>query len=111
MVATDLSATHPPEAQKPPKVGYQRQLSVEGILAQQPTLVMADESAGPPPVLEQLRSAGVPVVIIAENRTLKGAGAKIRAVAAAVGLPQEGERLATKVNREIAAGSLARRRP
>lgn len=102
VVATDTSATFPAEVKALPKVGYQRTLSAEGILSQRPTVVLGDESAGPPAVLEQIQAAGTPVVALATARTLEAPAAKVRAVAAALGVDADGERLATKVDAEIA---------
>ncbi len=103
VVATDVSATYPPEAAARPKIGYQRTLSAEGILSQQPTLVLADTNAGPPEVLAQVHDAGVPVVVTEVDTSMDGPAAKIRAVAAALGVPQRGEALATEVEAQIAA--------
>jgi len=103
VIATDTSVTYPPEAQKAPKIGYMRTLAAEGLLAQKPTLLIGGESAGPPEVLEQLRSAGVPVVIIASPTTLAAPGQKIRAVAAALGVPTAGEQLTSTTQAEIDA--------
>ncbi len=103
VIATDTSVTYPPEAQAAPKIGYMRTLAAEGILAQKPTLLIGGESAGPPAVLEQLRGAGIPVVIVASPTTLDAPAQKIRAVAAAMGVPAEGERLAGKTQAEIDA--------
>ncbi|HEY8599366.1 MAG TPA: ABC transporter substrate-binding protein, partial [Thermomicrobiales bacterium] len=103
VIATDTSVTYPPEAQKAPKIGYMRTLAAEGILAQKPTLLIGGESAGPPEVLEQLRGAGVPVVIIASPTTLEAPGQKIRAVAGALGVPAAGEQLASATQAEIDA--------
>lgn len=103
VVATDTSATYPEAAKQAPKIGYMRTLSAEGILAQRPTVVIGGESAGPPAVLEQLRGAGVPVVIVATPSTLTAPAQKIREVAAALGVPDVGERLATQIQQEIAA--------
>lgn len=102
VVATDTSATFPAEAKALPKVGYQRTLSAEGILSQRPTVVLGDESAGPPAVLEQIHAAGTPVVALATAKTLEAPAAKVRAVAAALGVGADGERLAAKVDAEIA---------
>jgi iron complex transport system substrate-binding protein len=101
VIATDTSATFPPEAAALPKIGYQRTLSAEGILALKPTVLIGAEGAGPPEVLEQLRGAGVPVVIITSPTTLAGPAAKIRSVAAALGIPEAGETVATKTQQEI----------
>jgi iron complex transport system substrate-binding protein len=108
IVGVDVSAVYPPELQSLPQIGFERQLSAEGILSLNPTVVIGKEQAGPPEVLDQIRSAGVPVVIIAEPQTIEAPAAKIRAVAAALGLAEAGEVLATQTQDEIdAARALA----
>jgi hypothetical protein len=47
-VGADTSSVFPEEARKLPQVGYQRQLSAEGVLSLKPTLVVMTEDAGPP---------------------------------------------------------------
>lgn len=102
VVAVDLSATYPPEAAELPKIGYQRRLSAEGILALEPTVVIGSTSAGPPEVIQQLRAAGVPVVILDAVSTLDGAARKIRGVAQALGVADTGEALAGELETQIA---------
>jgi hypothetical protein len=46
VVATDLSATFPPEADALPEIGYQRSLSAEPIAAFEPTVLLATDLAG-----------------------------------------------------------------
>lgn len=103
VVATDTSATYPAAAAAAPKIGYQRTLAAEGILAMKPTVIIGGESAGPPEVLEQLRGAGVPVVIVASPSTLDAPMVKTRAVGAALGVPEVAEQVATKTKGEIDA--------
>jgi iron complex transport system substrate-binding protein len=103
VVATDTSATYPPEATRLPKIGYQRSLNAEGIIAQRPTLVLASTDAGPPPVLDQLRSAGVAVRIIDEHHDLNAAAEKIRAVGRALGASDRAESLAAELQRRLDA--------
>ena len=93
IVAVDTSATYPPQALQLPKVGYQRSLSAEGILSMDPTVVLGNENAGPPEVLEQIRSTGVPVVIIERVETIDGAARKIRGVSQALGVPERAKPL------------------
>ena len=111
VVATDLSATYPPEADALPEVGYQRTLLAEQLLGLDPSVVVANTDAGPPAVLDQLRDAGVPVVVLDYPHDLTGPAAKIRLVAAALGVPARGEALAREVDEVIgaAAAEAARR--
>ncbi len=101
LVAVDTSATYPPQARELPKIGYQRTLSAEGILSMQPTIVIGNENAGPPPVLTQLRAAGAPVVIINRADSIDSGLQKIRSVGRALGMAYKGEALAADVEGKI----------
>ena len=102
VAATDISATYPEAARQTPKIGYQRTLVAETILAHDPTVVLADDNAGPPEVLDQLEAAGVRVERFPEQRTIDAAAAKIRAVAAALGVEERGEALVATLDGQLA---------
>ncbi len=102
IVGVDSSATYPESFADLPNIGYQRTLAAEGILALEPTLVIGNELAGPPEVLEQLESAGVTVVIFPEVTTLDGISTKIQSVADALGVSAAGTALADETMAEIA---------
>jgi iron complex transport system substrate-binding protein len=101
VVATDTSATFPAEAAAKPKIGYQRTLSAEGIIAQNPTVLIGNPDAGPPEVIEQLRTIGVPIVIVPDVTKLEDVGAKIRMIGKALGVPNRAEALAANTEKEI----------
>jgi iron complex transport system substrate-binding protein len=103
VVATDLSATYPPEADARPEIGYQRALVAETILAHEPTVVIGDSLAGPPGALDEVRAVDVPVVITEYPRDVDGAARKIRAIATALGVPGRGELLARETEAAIAS--------
>lgn len=105
VVATDLSATYPPEAAALPQIGYQRALNAEPIAAVEPTVVLATDLAGPPETLDALRNLGIPVVVIERDPSMDGPGDKIRSVAEALGIAPTGAELAATVDAEIAAAS------
>jgi len=113
VVATDMSATFPAEADELPEIGYQRALSAETIASYAPTVLLATDIAGPPGVIEDLRRLGFPVVIVPNSSGPAGPPEKIRAVAAALGVSQIGSQLATQVEEEIAASTVVgvQRRP
>ncbi len=108
VVAIDISSTYPPAAQKLPKVGYQRTLSAENILALRPTMVLASSEAGPPTAITQIKAAGVPITIIPTEHSVEGAKAKIRAVASALNHTAEGERLCTALDSSMAQANKLR---
>ncbi|NOK58599.1 MAG: Heme ABC transporter, cell surface heme and hemoprotein receptor HmuT [Chloroflexi bacterium AL-W] len=103
VVGVDVSATYPPdELEALPKIGYQRQLDAEGIISLDPTLVIGDEAAGPPAVFDQIRAAGIPVALTSDPPTLASPLAKVRFVAEAVGIPEQGETLIEEMEADFA---------
>lgn len=110
LVGVDTTSLWPEAAKALPQVGYQRALSAEGILSLAPSLVLASAHAGPPPVLEQLRGAGVEVKTVAEDYSEQGIVNKIATVAAVLGKPAEGERLAGQVHADFERLSALRAR-
>ena len=75
LVGVDTTSQHPASLKALPSIGYQRQLSAEGILSLRPQVLVGTEEMGPPPVLAQIRSAGVQVEMFSARPdlpTLKG---------------------------------------
>ncbi|AZC33456.1 ABC transporter substrate-binding protein [Pseudomonas chlororaphis] len=75
LVGVDTTSQNPESLKKLPSIGYQRQLSAEGILSLRPQILVGTEEMGPPPVLSQVRSAGVQVELFsaqADLPTLQG---------------------------------------
>lgn len=105
LVGVDTSATYPKDASSVTSVGYQRQLSAEGILALRPTVVIGNTLAGPAGVVDQIEAAGVPTVIIPEDDRLSAPMSKIRSVARILGVPRRGRVLAERTERQIRAQS------
>lgn len=103
VVATDISATFPAEADALPEIGYQRALSAEPIAAFEPTVVLATELAGPPETLDELERLGIEVVMIDTSSTVGEPAAKVRSVATALGVTDVGERLALDIEAGIEA--------
>lgn len=102
LVARDTSSIYPAAAEELPNLGFAGALNAEAILALAPTLVIGRELAGPEGVLEQLREAGVEVVLLDELTGLDAPQIKIRAIGAALGIPQRAEALAQDVERRLA---------
>lgn len=80
LVAVDVSSTYPPEAKSLPTVGYHRALSVEGMLAAKPTLILSGGPAniGPEHVVDQLNALKIPMKYWEVPDDLDGAKSLIR---------------------------------
>jgi len=70
LVGVDTTSQHPESLKSLPSIGYQRQLSAEGILSLKPDLLIGTDEMGPPPVLAQIRGAGVPVEMFSAEADL-----------------------------------------
>ena len=103
IVATDTTSTWPATAQALPKVGYQRALAAEGVLALRPSHLIATADAGPPVVLSQLRGAGVQVMQLPAEHSAAEVGRSIRTVAAALSMQAAGEAMAARFEQDWAA--------
>lgn len=103
IVAVDSTSTFPAETRGKPDIGYMRQLSPEGILAQKPDLIVAEASAGPPDAIAILKASSLPLAMIDADPAIEAVGPRIRAVGAAVGLAAQAETLAATVEAEITA--------
>lgn len=103
LVGVDLSSDFPDDMRFKPKVGVEFRLFAEPILDLDPTVVIGDTDARPPEVIEQVRAAGVPVVIVPRLVGVDAPAEKIRLVASILGLVGGGEELAASVQAEIDA--------
>lgn len=97
LVGSDSTSSYPEAAKKLPKVGYMRNLSVEGVLSLEPTMIVLEEGAGPPVALDSLSSVGVRMETVAEARSVADVVAKIKRIARLVGAESEGDALARTV--------------
>ncbi|MDP1583775.1 MAG: hemin ABC transporter substrate-binding protein [Bradyrhizobium sp.] len=63
-----------------PNVGYMRQLSAEGVLGLNPSLVLAIQGSGPKETMDVLEAAKVPLVLVPETYSEQGLLDKIKLV-------------------------------
>jgi iron complex transport system substrate-binding protein len=104
VVAVDTTSLYPWRAVAPlPKVGYLRQLSVEGILSTRPDLILADVDAGPKDVLDQLESMGAPVAHFSAAHTAASVVPKIRFVGDAIGHQPEADSMIAGYSADLKA--------
>ncbi|HYI61240.1 MAG TPA: ABC transporter substrate-binding protein [Acidimicrobiales bacterium] len=102
VVGRDVASTFV-EAEEVPVVTRGHDVSAESVLSLRPTVVLVDPTIGPPEAVDQIRNAGVPVVVVDEVTTLEGIGGRIRQIAQALGVPAAGAALAREAAEEITA--------
>jgi iron complex transport system substrate-binding protein len=102
IIARDSTSMYPKEAMSKPDIGYMRVLSAEGILAQQPEMILAEDGAGPADVVGILKASGVSYVTIETPPTPEAIYKKIADVAAAVGLEDKAKPIIADVEARFA---------
>lgn len=87
IAGVDVTSTYPLSLKQKPKVGHNRNISAEGILALRPTLVLGLKEQTNPQLLTQLKSAGVKTVMFEQELSPDGVKVLLNGVALAVGAP------------------------
>src|SRR5262245_36542858 len=106
LAGVDSTSLYPVQALRDKaNVGYMRQLSAEGVLGLNPSLVLAMQGSGPKETIEVLEAAKVPLVMVPETFSEAGLIDKIRLVGHAMGADPRAECLM-----KVVAGDLAQLR-
>lgn len=111
LVARDSTSMYPEEALKLPDVGYMRALSPEGVIAVNPTAILAVEGSGPADALAVLKTAGIPFETVPEGYDRAAILKKIDVVGDFLGVPEKAKALEETVGADldVAIADAARR--
>jgi iron complex transport system substrate-binding protein len=106
VAGVDSTSLYPTQAlREKANVGYMRQLSAEGVLGLNPSLVLAMQGSGPRETIAILEAAKVALVMVPETFTEQGLIDKIKLVGHAMGADLRAECLT-----KVVAGDLAQMR-
>ncbi|MER5303467.1 ABC transporter substrate-binding protein [Streptomyces lasiicapitis] len=100
VVARDITATFQ-QAKKLPVVTRAHDVSAESVLSLKPTVVLADTTTGPAEAIDQIRAAGIPLVVLEPAKSLADVGPRIGAVAKALGVEKAGQQLKSRTEQRI----------
>lgn len=101
LVGVDTTSQHPESLKALPSIGYQRQLSAEGILSLRPDVLVGTEEMGPPPVLAQIRKAGVRVELLSSKADLAAVDANLKQLGVLLGAEQKAAQLAADYHQQL----------
>ena len=103
LAGVDTTSLYPAAALRDkPNVGYMRQLSAEGVLGLNPSLVLAVQGSGPKETMDVLEAAKVPLVLVPETFSEQGLLDKIKLVGHAMGADKRAECLTAVVTDDLA---------
>lgn len=101
IVGVDSTSVYPEAALKKPNVGYMRQLSSEGVLGLNPSVILAMQGSGPKETMDVLQAAKVPLVLIPETYSEHGILDKISLVGHALGADARASCLSAAVAKDL----------
>lgn len=101
IIGTDITSNYPASLKSKPKVGHNRNLSAEGILALQPDIVTGLSNELKPELATQLKSSGIKLILFTQTYSADGTRKLIKEVAAAFGKPQKAGPLIKKLDNDL----------
>ncbi|MBO9627187.1 MAG: ABC transporter substrate-binding protein [Microbacterium sp.] len=101
VVGRDSSTDFPGTEDLPVVTKAGHTLNAEAILELAPTVVLTDTTIGPKEVRQQLRDAGIAVVVISGERRLDTTGELVTEIATALGVPSRGQALSERLDARL----------
>ncbi|GGH60102.1 iron complex transport system substrate-binding protein [Filimonas zeae] len=103
IVGVDVTSNYPEALKTKAKVGHNRNISAEGVLSLQPTLVITFDNQLNPQLLDQLKAAKVKTVILKQELSVQGTRNLIGELAAAIGATAKAAALQQTFDKQMAA--------
>lgn len=103
VIARDSTTDFPEAADLPLITQNGHELAAEAVIALAPTVIVTDRTVGSRDVLAQLREAGIPIVVVTDDRSVEDNAPLIAQVATALGVPEAGQELAEQLQAETDA--------
>ncbi len=102
IVGVDVASTYPASLHQKPKIGHNRDISAEGVLALNADLAVGVTGMIKPQVAEQIRAAGTRLVLFDHEYSVDGAKQLIRAVADSLGQSAKGDSVLAALDIDLA---------
>lgn len=101
VVGVDVTSTYPESLKAKPKVGHNRNLSMEGILSLEPDLVIGTAADIKPEAIKQLTQTGIEVKLFDRDFSPNGAKELIRQIADSLDLRHRADSVLQQLNEEL----------
>lgn len=89
IIGVDVTSVYPAEVNKLPKLGHSRNLSIEGVLALNPDLIIGTKNHIKPEHIDQLKASGVKVELFDQEYSVEGTKRLISQVCETVHQPEK----------------------
>ncbi len=101
IIGTDVTSTYPEELNKLPKVGHNKNISAEGILALNPNIIIGTENDLKPETLQQLKQAGLRVLLLPHAHSTDGSIQLIKSLADSLKISSKGDSLTNVLKKDL----------
>lgn len=101
IIATDRTSVYPEKMQSLPSIGYRTSVNAEGVISQQPDLVIFEKDYVKDDVISHLKSAGIKTLVVNHDQNFESTKQRIRAIAAELGKKEQGEALIKKIEADF----------
>lgn len=111
IVGTDITSNYPESLKSKPKVGHNRNINTEGILALQPDLVIGIKKDFSPALAAQFKTAGVKLLLVDQEFSVKGTRQLIRTLTDSLHVAAKGDSLIKVLDADLAKVKMAPNKP
>ena len=105
IIGTDVTSNYPESMKGKPKVGHNRNISAEGIIALQPDVVTGLSTEIKPELAAQLKAAGIKLVLFTQDFSADGTRKLIKDVSASFGGASQAAVMIKKLDTDLAAAN------
>jgi iron complex transport system substrate-binding protein len=105
IIGTDVTSNYPESLKSKPKVGHNRNISAEGIIALQPDVVTGLTTEIKPELAAQLKTAGIKLVLFTQEFSADGTRKLIKDIAASFGGQQQAAGMIKKLDTDLATAN------
>jgi len=102
IVGTDITSNYPERMKKKPKVGHNRNINAEGVIALEPDLIIGIKKEVAPALAAQFKAAGVRLLLVDQEYSIRGTKNLIHSLADSLGLSAKGDMIIKQLNTDLA---------
>ena len=101
VVGTDVASTYPESMNNKPKVGHNKKIPIEGVLALQPNLIIGTQQEVTEETKEQFKNAGIRMLLFDQEFSVEGTKNLIRNVSDSLKHTAKGDSILAKFNSDM----------
>jgi len=102
IVGVDVTSTYPSTLRALPNVGHNENISAEGVLTLNPSMIIGTTNYLNPSLIEQFKAAHVEVVLVEQEYSVEGTKKLIQEVAIAVNMAEAVDKMTENLDAQLA---------